>query len=117
MATRRPVSAEAWIWPKKHRSGTISSGKSGTSLKIVDSGFCLAEDGRIYLVYLADGGVVNVAVKKGSYEATWINAQNTSDRRHVGTTNSGKNLSAPQDGDDWLLFLTAEDVKDVALSR
>jgi len=96
---------------------TIPFYRMSPSRRIVDSGFCLAEDGRIYLVYLADGGVVNVAVKKGSYEATWINAQNTSDRRHVGTTNSGKNLSAPQDGDDWLLFLTAEDVKDVALSR
>jgi len=40
----------------------------------------------------------------------WINAQNTSDRRCVGMTNNGKKLSAPDDGDDWLLFLTAEDM-------
>jgi hypothetical protein len=38
---------------------------------------------------------------------TWINAQNTSDRRYAGITNNGKKLSAPNDGDDWLLLLTA----------
>jgi hypothetical protein len=25
-------------------------------------------------------------------------------------TNNGKKLSAPDDGDDWLLFLTAKDI-------
>ncbi|MFH1718043.1 MAG: DUF5060 domain-containing protein [Planctomycetota bacterium] len=96
---------------------TIPFYRMSPSRQIVDSGFCLAEDGRFYLVYLAGGGAVDVDVKKGSYKVTWINAQNTSDRRHVATTNGGKNLSAPEDGDDWLLFLTAEDMNDVAMSR
>jgi hypothetical protein len=39
-----------------------------------------------------------------------INAQNTSDRRYVGITNNGRKLSAPNDGDDWLLLLTAENM-------
>jgi hypothetical protein len=78
--------------------------------KIADRGFCLAEAGRYYLVYLVNGGAVNVSVGAGRYKVTWINARNTSDRRHVGTTNSGKNLSAPNGGDDWLLSLTAEDI-------
>jgi hypothetical protein len=42
---------------------------------------------------------------------TWINAQNASDRRYVGMTNNSKKLSAPDDGDDWLLFLRAEDMR------
>jgi hypothetical protein len=40
----------------------------------------------------------------------WINAQNTSDRRYTGITNNGKNLSSPNDGDDWLLLLTEKNL-------
>jgi hypothetical protein len=75
---------------------------------IVDNGFCLAEEGEYYLVYLAGGGVVNIALRAGSYSMTWINAQDASDRRYMGITNNGKELFAPGDGDDWLLLLTAE---------
>ena len=78
--------------------------------KIVDRGFCLAEEGRCYLVYLAGGGVVHASVSTGSYNITWINAQNTSDRRDMAMTNNGKKLSAPNEGDDWLLLLTAENL-------
>jgi CubicO group peptidase (beta-lactamase class C family) len=75
---------------------------------IVDSGYCLAQKGRYYLVYLSNGGSVNVCIKAGRYNVTWINAQQTSDRRSAGMTDNGENLTAPKDGDDWLLFLTAE---------
>jgi hypothetical protein len=78
--------------------------------RFVDSGFCLAEEGRSYLVYLVSGGAVNVSVSTGSYNVTWINAQNTSDRRYAGMAHNGKKLSAPDSGDDWLLFLTAENM-------
>jgi hypothetical protein len=78
--------------------------------RIVDSGFCLSQEGKYYLVYLPDGGSVNVSLMTGRYNVTWINAQNTSDRRSAGTTEDGRNLSAPDDGDDWLLYLTAESV-------
>lgn len=83
----------------------------------VDTGFCLAEKDRYYLVYLANGGTVNVSVRAGPYKVTWINAQDTSDKRHVGTTHDGKSLSAPGDGDDWLLFLTAKDTSNVNSSN
>ena len=87
---------------------TIPFYRMSPNQRIVDRGFCLAEEDRCYLVYLASGGVVNVSLSNGSYEITWINAQNTSDRRYAGMTNNGKKLSAPNDGDDWLLLLTAE---------
>jgi hypothetical protein len=92
---------------------TIPFYRMSPKRQITDSGFCLAEEGRYYLVYLVDGGAVNVSVKAGLYEVTWINAQNTSDRRYVGTTNNGRNLSAPDGGDDWLLSLTAQDMSNV----
>ena len=78
----------------------------------VDRGFCLSREGQYYLVYLPDGGSVNVSLKTGRYNVTWINAQNTSDRRSAGTAEGGKNLSVPNEGDDWLLFLTAESLSD-----
>jgi len=93
---------------------TISFYRMSPNQQIVDNGFCLAEQGRQYLVYLPDGGVVNVAVKAGLYKVIWINAQNTSDRRYTGTTDDGKELSVPGGGDDWLLYLFAEDMSDAS---
>jgi len=89
---------------------TIPFYRMSPNQRIVDSGFCLAEEGRCCLVYLDSGGAVNVSVNAGSYNVTWINAQNTSDRRFVGMINNGEKLLAPDDGDDWLLFLTAENM-------
>ncbi|UCE49223.1 MAG: DUF5060 domain-containing protein [Phycisphaerales bacterium] len=83
----------------------------------VDSGFCLADEGRCYLVYLLGRGTANVSVQTGTYTVTWINAQDTSDRRLYGTTNDGKNLSSPDGGDDWLLFLNRTDISGIAPSK
>jgi CubicO group peptidase (beta-lactamase class C family) len=80
--------------------------------QIVDRGFCLSQEGLYYLVYLPDGGNVNVSLKNGRYNVTWINARNTSDRCSAGTTENGKNLSAPDGGNDWLLFLVSESLSD-----
>ena len=96
---------------------TIPFYRMSPNQQIVDNGFCLAERGKQYLVYLPDGGVVNVAVKAGPYKVIWINAQNTSDRRYVGTTDGGKELSVPSGGDDWLLYLTAGDMSNVSSSN
>ena len=96
---------------------TIPFYRMSPSHKITDAGFCLVEEGRRYLVYLDKGAAVNVSVRSGRYTVTWINARDTSDRRLTGTTNDGRNLSAPNTGDDWLLLLVAEDIGDTALSN
>ena len=93
---------------------TIPFYRMSPNQQIVDNGFCLEEQGKQYLVYLPDGGVVNVAIKPGLYKVIWINAQNTSDRRYAGMTNDGKNLSTPNGGDDWLLYLTVEDMSNAS---
>lgn len=72
---------------------------------LVNRGFCLAEPGRQYLVYLDVGGSVNVRVKGGPYVIQWISARNPLDRRTGGRTSDGKNLAAPSVGEDWLLRL------------
>ena len=103
--TRHDIVKKVWDFFK-----TIPFYRMSPRQRIVDSGFCLADEGRCYLVYLLSGGSLNVSVRAGSYKVTWINAQNTSDKRYVGVTNNGRNLSSPADGDDWLLFLTAENM-------
>ncbi len=75
---------------------------------LVTSGFCLAEEGREYLIYLESGGSVSVKIKPAhlsGYAVKWINARETKDARDGGSTTTGENLQAPGDG-DWLLRLT-----------
>jgi hypothetical protein len=71
---------------------------------LVDRGFCLAEAGREYLVYLPEGGTVNVTVKEGPYRVVWVNARKTEETREAGPTADGRGLKAP-DGQDWFLRL------------
>jgi len=73
---------------------------------LVDNGYCLAEPGRQYLVYLESRGAVNVRVQSGTYQVKWINARDTKDVRDGGTTTTGQALVSPQDMDDSLLYLT-----------
>ena len=74
---------------------------------LVSTGFCLAEVGREYLVYLPSRQTVDVRITGGSYGVEWINAQNTSDVRPGGTTTDGQDLTPPNAGDDWILRLRA----------
>jgi hypothetical protein len=79
---------------------------------LVSAGYCLAEEGVSYLVYLPAGGAVCVAVPvaDGPYAATWVNARDTSDRRAGGKTRDGQGLTAPagEEGEDWLLCLARD---------
>ncbi len=71
---------------------------------LVSTGFCLAAEGREYLVYLETGGTVQVQVQPGTYAVQWSNARDTRDQRRGGTITNGTNLTAP-DTNDWLLHL------------
>jgi hypothetical protein len=73
---------------------------------LVNHGWCLADHGREYLIYLESRGTVSVTVTNGPYQVEWINAQNTQDKRAVTATTNGLNLASPPDGDDWLLHLS-----------
>ncbi len=73
---------------------------------LVDNGFCLARKGERYLVYLEQPGQVSIKIVDGPYQVEWINAQKTSDRRKAGKTLDGQDLTSPDAGDDWLLYLT-----------
>jgi hypothetical protein len=72
---------------------------------LVDNGYCLAEPGRRYLVYLESPGPVNISIVPAEYSVQWINAQNTNKRIQAKPTTSGQNLKSPQTGDDCLVYL------------
>ena len=73
---------------------------------LVSEGFCLANVGQEYLVYLEQNDTVDISITGGAYDVEWINAQNTADRRNGGVTSDGQDLTSPADGDDWLVHLT-----------
>ncbi len=72
---------------------------------LVNNGYCLAEPGRRYLVYLESRGNVNISIVPGEYSVKWINAQDTGKRIEGKSTITGQNLQSPSTGDDWLVHL------------
>lgn len=95
---------------------TIPFYKMSPCQGLVSNGYCLAETGREYLVYLGSPGSVSVAITGGPFSVEWINAQNTSDRRSGGTTSDGQGLTSPSDGDDWLVHLSTSGADQIHLS-
>jgi hypothetical protein len=85
-------------------SAAIPAGRLCPRQDLVDAGYCLVEPGKTYLVYLENGGNVNVSVAPGNYQVTWINARDTAEQRDGGPTSDGRGLTAP-DLSDWLLLL------------
>jgi hypothetical protein len=74
---------------------------------LVDTGYCLAEPGSHYLIYLPDAVTVNVKVEGGPFRAEWISARDGVKRQAGGKTEGGVRLSPPGEG-DWLLWLVRE---------
>jgi hypothetical protein len=75
---------------------------------LVNTGYCLADVGRQYIVYLEKTEAVDVALENGPYQVTWINAGDTGKRVELPPTKTGKDLAPPAGGDDWILILTKE---------
>jgi hypothetical protein len=75
---------------------------------LTSAGYCLANAGKEYLIYMPVQGDITVKITDGPYKVTWINAQNTHERINAGTTTSGQNLSTPGHGDDWFCHLVLE---------
>lgn len=75
---------------------------------LVTNGYCLADEGYEYLVYLQQPGRVHVTLPAGAYAVEWINGSDTADRRSAPATTTGQDLGSPTDGDDWLLHLVRQ---------
>jgi len=74
--------------------------------ELVSNGaWCLAQPGRIYVVYLPKGGAVTVKLEPGRYRAEWFSAF-TGERIPIGLI-SGPAWTSPRapDSNDWALLL------------
>lgn len=71
---------------------------------LVNTGHCLADPGRSYLVYVEQPGPVQVKIERGPFAVEWINAREPSARHAAGQTEDGQGLIPPGDG-DWVLVL------------
>lgn len=76
--------------------------------------FCLAETGEVYVVYLPEGGIVNLDLSdvSGSFDVKWYDPRNGGklQRGEVKKVSGGKKVSlgtSPSDAnEDWVVLLT-----------
>ncbi|MCX8157305.1 MAG: DUF5060 domain-containing protein, partial [Verrucomicrobiae bacterium] len=66
---------------------------------------CLAEPGRLFLVYLETSQPVTVRVGDGAWRATWIDTRPPYPRRDGGVMRDDQPVTPPPGGDDWVLQL------------
>ena len=71
---------------------------------LIKNGYCLAEPGNYYLVYLPDGGGTVVNLGNNTFVANWIPGINTDEKQYIGEF-SGSSLFEAPDNHDWLLLL------------
>ena len=75
---------------------------------LVSTGYCLAEPGQQYLVFLPNPQALDVKNEGGSFTVEWINARDGNDRRQSGKTSTGSNLTPPAHSGEWLLWLVRD---------
>ncbi|MFQ3594001.1 MAG: hypothetical protein SNJ82_12545, partial [Gemmataceae bacterium] len=73
---------------------------------LVDEGFCLAQPGHTYLVYLPQAKTVSIQTLGGPFLATWLNVRKPKERSKAQLVATGKNLNPPAAG-EWILLLEA----------
>jgi hypothetical protein len=71
---------------------------------LVNVGYCLADPGQVYLVYLEDRATVHVKIRRGVYHVEWINARQPGERHSGDDVTRGRGLRPPGEG-DWVLRL------------
>lgn len=71
-----------------------------------NGGFCLANEGHEYYVYLESKGKVNLFLDYPiTFRSEWINAKNHKDKRPGPSVDKQHVFSSPDDGDDWILHV------------
>lgn len=77
--------------------------------ELVDNGgFCLAEPGKTYAVYLPRGGKVTVKLGDGKYKAHWFNPRSGETKALPGANGPAWISPESPDAGDWALLLRAD---------
>ncbi len=82
---------------------------------IVRQGFCLANEGVEYFVYLDTIGQVELNLDfPYNFQSEWINAKNPEDKRTGPVVTQITKFDSPKDGDDWILHVFATKPSEIA---
>jgi hypothetical protein len=80
-------------------------------------GYCLAETGKLYAVYLPRPASVTLALEAGNYHARWFNPRSGQWTAAPVASGPGWSVSAPTEEGDWALLLRHDpDLRDTAPS-
>lgn len=107
-----PMTAEFQLWHKtwqyafivRHTMESLPLDDMQPDNSLVTSGFCFAQPGKHYLVYLPTGGDVTVTVAGSGLTARWLNPR-TGREKKAGDVAAGQASFSAPDGDDWALVI------------
>jgi hypothetical protein len=71
-------------------------------------GYCVAEPGRCYAVYLPQGGKATVRLEEGRYRVNWFNPRSGETTALPAAAGPSWTSPAPPDSGDWALLLRKE---------
>jgi hypothetical protein len=72
--------------------------------ELVDRGYCLAEPGNLYVVYLPNGGDATVKLSAGRYEVKWFNPRTGAYAASSVAAGPAWTSPAAPDKEDWVLL-------------
>ncbi len=75
---------------------------------LVDTGYCLANPGLEYLVYLPQGGIVNMKLLRGNYTVDWWDPTKPDEPVHTTNTEDGVKLQLPLGNREILLHIACK---------
>ena len=67
---------------------------------------CLADPGRLYIIYIPHGGSVTTKLEPGRYEMRWFNPRSGEYLATGFAQGSNWTLSIAPDGEDWVIQLS-----------
>ncbi len=72
---------------------------------LVSTGYCLAEEGKRYLVYLDGAQILDIQLIPGIYTGKWINVEDFKKVIDIKEINHTTRFSPPDQTGDWLLYI------------
>jgi len=79
---------------------------------LVNTGYCLADPGRVYLVYLDEAAPLSVHTCKGEYQADWFDTRRGARAVHHEPVANPRELKPPGAG-EWIVQLTSRKLRQI----